>query len=228
MNVSAWTLGVLYSLGVLAVKVGVGAGFLRGRALAAAALLYAGLFAAIGLGVERLLRLPLVEGLLAEGTLLHALLSAGLLTWGLVSLFSLERAAPIAPWGLVLPCPVCAAAVLVSTSLGVAATGLPAAMVACALAGFFLAVAAAARAVVVRVRGPAPRAGAIGMALLGVGLYFLVLLLAAPVLAEAARLAAHAPDADAPLPALETAAALGLAGLLVLAGFTARRMERPR
>ncbi len=226
MNTAAWILGILYSLGMLALKVGAGAAFLSGRGLLAATAVYLALFAAIGAGLEAILAVPAVEGIVREGTTLHLVLSTGLVLWGIYTLMSVQpssRGPRLAPWGLVVPCPVCASAILVSVSVGVTATGRAPILVASGLAAFFLVAAAASRAVFRRLRD---REGTgLGVVLVAMGLYFLVLLAVAPIWPQAEKMARQGTAAGGTLSASLVLGTLGAAAGLVLAGLVVKLRE---
>ena len=229
--------GLAFSLAVFAVKAATGQYWLlagpgsrRNRAmasLACAAAYVAAFFAAYGL-IRRFDAWQLAmdaKWFFAAGVPLHVLLSAGLVIWGM-ALLAGPSSGPTAPenrpkgWLLLaLPCPVCASAIFLSSAFLLLLFPAAGWLVPAAAAGFFLAVLYGTVALLLlgtaRFR-QAPTA-VTGKLMIGIGLYFLLLLLVAPRFREIElgwKLAGHRRETpeSAWLP-------LTAAAVTVLAGF---------
>jgi predicted transporter len=132
MEFKALILGLVFSLGIFAVKNGVGLHYLlqaslrctRDKAivLTSYATVYAGIFLLAWWGLQRLTLLNHFQALqhvLRSGMLMHVLLSGMLIIWGLLLLIR-DKGGKTAAWGwapLVLPCPVCALVIFLNVSL---------------------------------------------------------------------------------------------------------------
>ena len=131
LNIVLWIGGMLFSLGIFAVKVGFGLGFskMRWKGILMTLSLYLMLFVAIAVLSGHLIKL--LEPVLRKGPYLHALMAAGMLGWGIYlvmsnelsvtskeikneknnsSLITLHSSLP-----LLIPCPVCLSAMTFST-----------------------------------------------------------------------------------------------------------------
>jgi predicted transporter len=130
MLIKSLILGVLFGIGVFAVKCGVGLAYLlgsrrRGFSKAAVLLLFAAayglLFALIARSVaviDPLQHLAAIQGLLQSGMLVHLVMAGLMAIWGIVLLKQAPaHGAQSRGWlMLVLPCPVCAAVIWFSTA----------------------------------------------------------------------------------------------------------------
>ena len=83
LNIILWIGGMLFSLGIFAVKVGFGLGFsrMRWKGILITLSLYLMLFVAIAVLSGHLIKL--LEPVLRKGPYLHALMAAGMLGWGI-------------------------------------------------------------------------------------------------------------------------------------------------
>ncbi len=194
LNIILWIGGMLFSLGIFALKVGLGLGYGRvgpkGIALTLGG--YTALFMLLAVAAERLMRI--LQPILAKGPLLHTLLATGMITWGVVVLLGKrhgheaggEEKSPLKARLLMLvPCPVCLTAMTFSIWAALNVVRLPP-----LLTGFCLGIAFALMALVValiaRPRSAASSETSLGMAMILVGLYFIASLFL-PAKIEAAR-----------------------------------------
>ena len=83
LNIVLWIGGMLFSLGIFAVKVGFGLGFsgMKWKGVLLTLSLYLMLFVAIAVLSGQLIRL--LEPVLRKGPYLHALMAAGMIAWGI-------------------------------------------------------------------------------------------------------------------------------------------------
>ncbi|MFZ6007887.1 MAG: DUF2162 family putative transporter, partial [Nitrospirota bacterium] len=82
LNIILWIGGMLFSLGIFAVKVGFGLGFskIKWKGIFLTLSMYLVLFVLIAVLSERLIQL--LEPVLRKGPYLHALMAAGMIAWG--------------------------------------------------------------------------------------------------------------------------------------------------
>lgn len=83
LNIVLWIGGMLFSLGIFAIKVGFGLGFsgMKWKGVFMTLFLYLMLFVAIAVLSGQLIRL--LEPVLRKGPYLHALMAAGMIAWGI-------------------------------------------------------------------------------------------------------------------------------------------------
>ncbi len=86
LNIILWIGGMLFSLGIFAVKVGFGLGLggMRWKGIFFTLSMYLVLFVLIAMLSERLIKL--LEPVLRKGPYLHALMAAGMIVWGIILL----------------------------------------------------------------------------------------------------------------------------------------------
>jgi predicted transporter len=120
LNILLWIGGMLFSLGIFALKVGLGLGYgkVRLKGVVAALTGYLALFMVIALLAEPLVRR--LEPLLRKGPYLHIILAAGLIAWGsyLVGSRGDGHTRTVRTGTrllLIIPCPVCLTAMTFST-----------------------------------------------------------------------------------------------------------------
>jgi len=136
LNIVLWIGGMLFSLGIFAVKVGFGLGFsrMRWKGILITLSLYLMLFVAIAVLSGHLIKL--LEPVLRKGPYLHALMAAGMITWGILLLkrqrtenrsqtklkFKIQNSkinnselSTLNSLLLLIPCPVCLSAMTFST-----------------------------------------------------------------------------------------------------------------
>lgn len=231
LNIVLWIGGMLFSLGVFAVKVGLGLGCghfkMKGIALTLTA--YTVLFMLIAAAAERLM--GLVTPFLQKGPWMHMFLAAGLIAWGLVVIFR-ETGRPArtgsskgASLLLIVPCPICLSAMIFSTWAAFNVIKQPPLLV-----GLYLGLAFSVMALMVaaafKTRTGKSSQTSLGMAMIVVGLYF-VLSLSLPAKIEAARGMYQSFDNDSLILAgTDAAGVLVFLIILLLAGFFAGKKLR--
>jgi predicted transporter len=194
LNIILWIGGMLFSLGIFALKVGLGLGYGRVGSKGIALTLggYVGLFMLIAVAAERLMRF--LQPILAKGPWLHTLLATGMITWGIVVILakrhghepSGEKKRPVRARLLMLvPCPVCLTAMTFSIWAALNAVKLPPLLTGLCLGSAF-ALMALLVALVAQSRSGAASETSLGMAMIVVGLYFIASLFL-PAKIEAAR-----------------------------------------
>ncbi|MDR2529276.1 MAG: DUF2162 family putative transporter [Synergistaceae bacterium] len=238
MEFKTLTLGMFVSMASFSVKAGLGWGYLLSRReragkIAASAFLagaYALLFAAAGLVAPRFasdyeLFLPLWR----EGVTLHWAAALLILTWGAALLKSGDGHGSRAWFALVVPCPVCAGAVLASASCLTLYFPEQATPALVGLYAAFMMVAAVTAAVMSRDGGVGKKraTASLGTAMVLISAYFMLSALVAPHFPEARRvyrIAANAGTASALLQSalyLISSSMLYPAMFLLVAGFAA-------
>lgn len=194
LNIILWIGGMLFSLGIFALKVGLGLGYGRVGSKGIALTLggYVALFMLIAVAAERLMRV--LQPILAKGPWLHTLLAAGMIAWGMVVLLGKrhgheaagEESRPFrARLLMLIPCPVCLTAMTFSIWAALNAVKLPPLLTGLCLGSVF-ALMALLVALVARPRSGAASETSLGMAMIVVGLYFIASLFL-PAKIEAAR-----------------------------------------
>lgn len=116
LNILLWSGGMLFSLGIFALKVGVGLGYggIARKGVLLTLGLYLALFEVIALVAGRLLKL--LEPLLRGGPWLHGVMALGMILWGLVIIMRrADHPTPASSLALLFPCPVCLSAMTFST-----------------------------------------------------------------------------------------------------------------
>jgi predicted transporter len=225
-----WTGGTLFTLGVFAAKAGIGWGLApwRWRGGLAVALGYLLLFVLLAPILDRLNAPALL--LLGHGPLLHSLLALFLFSWGLLILC--VRPAPARPDRaallLVIPCPVCLAAIAFSLIAARRATTLSAPLLGLLLGLVFITLAAGFAFTARRfakANRDMPLRAILGLGMILIGVYFLAALVVPAKIRSAERIYATfavEPGSTANLP---FAPVFGLLLALALIGFLARRKE---
>lgn len=194
LNIILWVGGMLFSLGIFALKVGLGLGYGRvgGRGIALTLGGYVGLFMLIAVAAERLMRI--LQPILAKGPWLHTLLATGMIAWGMVVLLGKrhghgateEENHPFrARLLMLIPCPVCLTAMTCSIWAALNAVKLPPLLTGFCLGSAF-ALMALLVALIARPRSGAASETSLGMAMIVVGVYFIASLFL-PDKIEAAR-----------------------------------------
>lgn len=195
LNILLWTVGMLFSLGIFAVKVGLGLGCgnFTIKGIVFTLIGYMALFMVIAWAAEGLRELT--APLLQKGPWMHTLSAAGLIVWGMVVLFTETRGRQpgqsTPPSGcrgasllLLVPCPICLSAMTFTTWAALNAIKQPP-----LLLGLYLGLAFSLMVLLVTIackvrtdRSLVP----LGMAMIVVGLYFVGSLFL-PAKIEAAR-----------------------------------------
>jgi predicted transporter len=119
LNIILWTGGMLFTLGIFAVKVGFGLGFggMRWKGIFLTLSMYLVLFIFVAVFSEGLMKL--LEPVLRKGPYLHALMAIGMIVWGILLLRDSHHSQSTSriPYFalLLIPCPVCFTAMTFST-----------------------------------------------------------------------------------------------------------------
>lgn len=177
MNILLWIGGMLFSLGIFALKVGLGLGYGKVRSQGVIATLtgYLALFMVIALLSERLIRW--FEPILRQGPFLHIVLAAGLIAWGSYIIGSRGgdgHAHPVRSGTqlmLIIPCPVCLTVMTFSTWAALNAIKYHPLVVGLGL-GLAFALMAVIALLAVRLRPGSRSEAPLGLAMIVIGLYF--------------------------------------------------------
>ncbi len=184
LNIVLWIGGMLFSLSIFAVKVGLGLGYGKVKAKGVSITLagYVLLFVGVALLSQTLMRI--LEPLLRKGPYLHILIATGMIAWGFFTIRGLRHTSRSASQSeccgvpivstllLITPCPVCIAAMAFSTWSAITAIKLPAAWVGLGLGLSFAAITLVVMALT-RLRAVEHPETALGLAMITVGLYFI-------------------------------------------------------
>ena len=199
MELKSLILGLLFSVGVFAVKSGAGLSYQMARQGHAGKWLVATLYGAtygmlfwlVGKVMERvdfLHHLDSVSGLLKNGMTLHFLLAGLLLAWGFFLIQQGSRNRPSKGWLLLaLPCPVCFTVILFSTGL-VHALLPQFHWLILALGAGFISLGLFTAALLARMGHPAAQENNLGTIMVLAGLYFLLCLAIIPHFSEVERI----------------------------------------
>jgi predicted transporter len=222
---------MLFSLGVFAVKVGLGlsCGNFTIKGVALTLTSYTALFMLIAVAAEWLMRLA--APFLQRGPWMHTFVATGLIVWGLVVIFnetgqpgktSTSRGASLL---MVVPCPICLSAMTFSTWAAFNIIKQPPLLVGLSL-GVSFSVMALLVTIAFKTRTGNRSQTSLGMTMIVLGLYF-VLSLFLPAKIEAARSMYQSFDNDSLMPVSPDAAGV-LVFLIVLlfAGFFAGKNIR--
>jgi predicted transporter len=231
LNIVLWIGGMLFSLGVFAVKVGLGLGCgnFTINVVALTLTSYTALFMLIAVAAERLMRLA--TPFLQKGPWMHTFLATGLIVWGLVVIFK-ETGRPVqtgtsrgASLLMVIPCPICLSAMTFSTWAAFTIIKQPPLLVGLSL-GVSFSVMALLVTIAFKARTGNRSQTSLGIAMVVLGLYF-VLSLFLPAKIEAARSMYQSFDNDSLMPVShDTAGVLVFLIVLLFAGFFAGKSFR--
>ena len=230
LNILLWLGGMLFTLGIFALKAGLGlaCGKVGPKGVAATLAGYLALFVVIALAAERLVRW--LEPLLRQGMWLHSLLAAGLIVWGMyiISRRTSDRHGAGARLLLIVPCPVCLSAICFSTWAALNAVRLPAVLVGLGL-GLVFGVLASGVWLVARLRSGQRSEAPLGLAMIVIGLYFIASLFLPARIKEAQEMYRSFIMENAIAESSTGMGALALLPALLLLGFFAgkRRNRSP-
>lgn len=194
LDIILWIGGMFFSLGIFAVKVGVGLGFgkMKWKGTLLTLSIYLALFMLTALLSQRLI--GILEPILKQGPYLHLSVAAGLVIWGIYLLLADSKPCHHDRQGksfllLLIPCPVCLTAMAFSTATALSVikqpawvVGLGVGMVFCILAGLIHFILAFFTGGLL----PLSRKLGLGMSMVGIGLYFIASLFL-PARIEAAK-----------------------------------------
>ena len=236
LSIILWIGGTLFSLGVFAVKVGFGLGYGRigtkGVCITLAG--YGALFVLMAPLSGKLM--DLVTPLLGRGPYIHLAMASGMMAWGLYSLVrphvagSTREVQPCACTSrrssllLIVPCPVCLAAMVFSTWTALNVIRLPAILVGVGLGTCFAALVLLFLFLARSGRSENPDA-ALGLAMIAIGLYFFASLQIPAKIEEARGVYASFIDRGAALVHADTIGVFLLLIVALLAGYFIRQKE---
>ena len=222
LNILLWIGGMLFSLGIFALKVGLGLAYgkvgLKGIAATLAG--YLALFMVIALAAEQAIRW--LEPLLRQGVWLHSLLATGLIAWGMyiIGRRTSDRHGAGARLLLIIPCPVCLTAICFSTWAALNAIRLPAPLVGLGL-GLVFGVLTSGVWLAARLRLGQPSQAPLGLAMVVIGLYFIASLFLPARIKEAQEMYGSFIMENAVTESSAGMGALALLPVLLLIGFFA-------
>jgi predicted transporter len=152
MILHIWALGILFTISVFAIKVGLGLGMYPAdskRKILVLSLYWA-VFLGIGMLVERINLLDyfsFFQQFLSYGMIIHIALASGMILWGFYVLNKLPNIAENkegqeviisqSVWMILLPCPVCLTAILLTISLGAGVSGYSGLLIGAVLGAIF-------------------------------------------------------------------------------------------
>ncbi|MGQ3683989.1 MAG: DUF2162 domain-containing protein [Candidatus Loosdrechtia sp.] len=156
LNIILWYGGIFVSLGIFAIKAGIGISFsgIRWKGIASALSTYLILFVLIVILLEQLMKI--LEPALKKGPFLHVIMAMGMIAWGITLLrrqktksmwirscedknISTSRPQKLSPYSLLLmtPCPICLVVMICSTWAMVNVVRLPSILVGLGLGAVF-------------------------------------------------------------------------------------------
>jgi len=175
LSLILWIGGMIFSLGVFAVKVGFGLSFsrMKWKGILLTLSFYFLLFIVIAMLSGRLIEL--LEPLLREGPYLHALMATIMIAWGIYLIkHGHGKATKINPHSMLLliPCPVCLTAITFSVWAGINAIKLPSYLVGLGLGLVFTSLSLIFMGIT-RLRSSISPHINLGLSMIGIGIYFL-------------------------------------------------------
>lgn len=197
LNIILWLGGMLFSLGIFAVKVGFGLGFsgMKWKGVLLTLSLYLMLFVAIAVLSGHLIKL--LEPVLRKGPYLHALMATGMIGWGIYLLrsqksekeiqgsrFKVRDSKSINSLLLLVPCPVCLTVMTFSTWAALSVIKLPSLIVGIGL-GVIFALLTLAIVGLTRIKQTSSPEISLGLGMIAIGFYFIASLVLPAKIEEA-------------------------------------------
>lgn len=205
LNIILWIGGMLFSLGIFAVKVGFGLGFggIKRKGIFLTLFMYVVLFVVIAILSEQLMKI--LEPVLRKGPYLHALMAIGMIAWGIYLLrrqttehrteielkFKIQNSKINSPelstlnsFLLLIPCPVCLTAMTFSTWAALSVIKLPAYIVGLGLGIVFVGLSLLFFGITRLKSSMSPRIS-LGLSMMGIGIYFIASLVLPAKIEEA-------------------------------------------
>lgn len=203
LNIILWIGGMLFSLGIFAIKVGFGLGFsgMKWKGVLLTLSLYLMLFVAIAVLSGQLMKI--LEPVLRKGPYLHAAMAIGMIGWGIYLLRSqktegraqtkfkiqdpkFNNPLPITHHSLLLliPCPVCLSAMTFSTWAALSVIKLPAYIVGLGLGIVFVGLSFLFLGITRLKSSMSPKVS-LGLSMMGIGIYFMASLVLPAKIEEA-------------------------------------------
>ena len=234
LRIILWIGGTLFSLGVFAVKVGFGLGYgrigTRGVCIALAG--YGALFILMAVLSGKLM--GILTPLLGGGPYIHLVMAAGMMAWGLYTVVGPRTVGPASQNHacafykssliLIVPCPVCLAAMLFSTWTALNVIRLPAIVVGVGLWTSFAALVLLFLLFARSHRSGNPDA-ALGLAMMAIGMYFAASLVLPAKIEEARGVYASFVDRGAAVVHADAVGVFLLLLVAMLAGYFIRQRE---
>ncbi len=193
LSIVLWMGGMLFSLGIFAVKVGFGLSFgrMKWKGIFLILSMYLILFVVIAMLSEQLIKM--LEPVLRKGPYLHALMSMGMMAWGILLLrrqgtedrtqtklkFKIQNSkinnselSTLNSLLLLIPCPVCLTAMTFSTWAALSVIKLPSLIVGIGL-GVIFAILTLAIVGLTRIKQTSSPEISLGLGMIAIGFYFM-------------------------------------------------------
>ncbi len=194
LSIVLWMGGMLFSLGIFAVKVGFGLGFskIKWKGIFLTLSMYVVLFVVIAILSEELMKI--LEPVLRKGPYIHALMAAGMIAWGILLLrrqttehrtqtklkFKIQNSkinnselSTLNSLLLLIPCPVCLTAMTFSTWSALSVIKLPPLVVGIGLGIAFALLTLAVVGFARLSKASSPNIS-LGLSMITIGLYFIL------------------------------------------------------